>query len=80
MRLESLPGLTALSPDRVRQFMRSRGWTLQHDRSRPPAFHLYSRDGDLALVPGETVGDFDRRMAELVEQLAAAHNLPLWQL
>ncbi|MCB9567806.1 MAG: hypothetical protein H6710_11460 [Myxococcales bacterium] len=80
MRIDDLPGLDSLQPDRVRQFMRTRGWSLLHDRSRPPAFYMYEREGELALVPGATVGDFARRIVELVEQLATVHRMPAWQL
>lgn len=80
MRLEGYPGLLALRPERVRQFMRSRGWQQDPGRTRAPLVYCYRRGDAVAMVPGSGLGDFDRRLVELLEQLAEIHQRPAWQL
>lgn len=80
MRLDTWPGVAQLDPNRIRQFLRSRGWELDQDASRPPLLFYYHRGDETAVVVGRMMRDFARRTAELIEQLAEVHAQPVSEL
>lgn len=80
-----LPGLAAIRPSDVQQYLRARGWSLADDE-RPQGVLVYERElnGDGAVpleVPTRTeLEDYPRRMGEALEILAAVEGTPLLDL
>ncbi|MGM0575278.1 MAG: hypothetical protein ACQEXJ_06070 [Myxococcota bacterium] len=81
MNVVDLPGLAAIRPSDVQQFLRSRGWELAEERSH--GVLVYTRElnghGEIPLeLPTNTrLPDYAKRLGEAVEILAAVEKTPL---
>lgn len=71
MSAELRAAAAAIKPVPLQEYLRSRGWTLEEDRSAALGVVSYARDGVLVDVPQrQDFADYARRVAELLALLA----------